>query len=105
MVDMQDSLKLLQTRVLPEIQNNPAAANVEHFLAIDLEENRMPPHSLADAFNVNFRSDYIRVSRYSNEQYFRVDNGLHRIQAARDLGWNAVPGKVVEVPPPEDRNE
>ena len=104
-LEMQDGLKLLQTRVLPEIQKNPAAANVEYFLAIDSKEKRMPPQTLADIFAFYFGNDYIRVSRYSNEQNFRVENGLHRIKAARDLGWDAVPGKVVEVPPPEDRVE
>lgn len=103
-VDMQDGLNLLQTRVLPEIEKNPAAASVEHFVAIDLEEKRMPPHSLADIFAVYFGGDYIRVSRYSNEQYFTIDNGRHRIKAARDLGWNAVPGRVVELPPPGGSN-
>jgi hypothetical protein len=103
--EMQEGLKLLQTRVLPEIQNNPAAANIEHFMAIDLKEKRMPPHSLADIFSVYFGNDYIRVSRPLNDQSFIIENGRHRIKAARELGWDAVPGRVIGVARPAGVSE
>lgn len=103
-VDMQEGLNLLQTRVLPEIQKNPAAANIEHFMVVDANEKRTPPHTLADIFAVYFADDYIRVSRYQSDPYFTIENGRHRIKAARDLGWDAVPGRVVEVPRPTEKS-
>lgn len=95
--EMQEGLGLLQTRVLPEIQNDESAANIEHFLDLDRAEKRSGPNSLANIFAAYFGDSRIRVSRLAGDPHFRIENGRHRIKAARDLGWNAVPAEIVEV--------
>jgi hypothetical protein len=98
--EMKDGLELLQTRVLPEIQKEQSAATIEHFLELDVAEGRSGSSSLANIFASYFGDSNIYVSRYQGDRYFKIGNGRHRIKAAKDLGWNAVPARVVEVPRP-----
>jgi hypothetical protein len=98
--DMKEGLRLLRDRVLPEIQRDPSAATIWHFTELDNAEQRSGVNSLADIFAAYFGDSQIKVSRYQGQRYFNIGNGRHRIKAARDLGWDAVPGRIVEVPPP-----
>ena len=99
--DMRDGLHLLRTRILPEIEKNPAAANREHFEQLDALEGRTFPNSLAPIFSAylgtrNF-DDIIVVERFRGDKFFSITNGRHRIKAALDSGWNAIPARVTEV--------
>jgi hypothetical protein len=98
-IEMQDGLRLLQTRILPEIQKDPDAVTVERFLELDRAENRSGANSMANIFAAYFGNDRIQVSRMEGDQHFRIGNGRHRIKAAQGLGWTSLPGKIVEVPP------
>jgi hypothetical protein len=95
--DMREGLELLRTRILPEIQKNPAAT-IEHFAELDAVESRSGSKSLANIFRAYFgTNDHIWVDRFKGDQFFGIGNGRHRIRAARDLGWSAIPARVVEV--------
>lgn len=96
--EMMEGLRLLQTQILPEIQKDPNAA-VEHFAGLDAAEKRVGANSFADIFRAYFGTDHqIRVSRFRGDRFFRIENGRHRIKAAKSLGWNAVPAQIIEVP-------
>jgi hypothetical protein len=96
--DMREGLQLLQTRILPEIQTNPAAATRDYFSKLDAAESRSGSKSLAKIFDAYFgQSDHIWVDRFKGDQFFGIGNGRHRIKAAHDLGWSAVPARIIEV--------
>lgn len=96
--DMRAGLELLYTRILPEIQNDPATATREHFAELDSAESRSGSKSLGNIFSAYFgQHDHIWVDRFKDDQFFGIGNGRHRIKAARDLGWTAIPGRIVEV--------
>jgi hypothetical protein len=96
--DMREGLHLLQTRILPEIQKDPQAATRGYFSKLDAAENRSGSMRLANIFDAYFgQSDHIWVDRFKGDQYFGIGNGRHRIKAARDLGWSAIPARIVEV--------
>ncbi|MCU1263948.1 MAG: hypothetical protein JWM21_266 [Acidobacteria bacterium] len=96
--DMRAGLELLRTRILPVIQKDPATANREHFAELDATESRSGSESLANIFSAYFGpSDHIWVDRFKGDKFFGIGNGRHRIKAARDLGWTAVPARIDEV--------
>ncbi len=96
--DMKEGLELLRTRILPEIQNDPKAATKEHFSKLDSIEGRDGSKSLAGIFSAYFGADrHIWVDRFKGDQFFGIGNGRHRIKAALDLGWTAIPARIVEV--------
>ena len=96
--DMREGLELLRTRILPEIQQNPEHATKEYFAEIDLVENRSISNSLAEVFGAYFGpGEQIWVDRFKGDEFFRIGNGRHRIAAARELGWTAIPAKIDEV--------
>lgn len=96
--DMREGLHLLQTRILPEIQKDPAAATSDYFSKLDTAESRSGSKSLAKIFDAYFgQSDHIWVDRFKGDQYFGIGNGRHRIKAAHDLGWSAIPARIIEV--------
>lgn len=94
--DMQDGLKLLRTRILPKIQSDPNGATLDYFLDLDAAEGHFGKNSLTDLYLAFFGDSRVRVSRNLGESRFRIGNGRHRIKAALDLGWDAVPGEIVD---------
>lgn len=95
--DMQEGLELLRTRILPEIQKDPKAATKEHFSELDAVDGRSGSKSLASIFAAYFGADrHIWVDRYKGDQFFGIGNGRHRIKAALDLGWSAIPARIEE---------
>jgi len=95
--DMREGLELLRTRILLEIQKNPEHATREYFAEIDLVENRSVSNSLAEIFGAYFGPDsHIWVDRFKGDEFFRIGNGRHRIAAARELGWTAIPARIDE---------
>jgi hypothetical protein len=96
--DMQDGLGLLATRILPKIQTDPTGATLDYFSDVDVAEKHWGKNSLANLFTAFFGDDRVRVSRAEGESHFRIENGRHRIKAALDLGWNALPGEIVAGP-------
>jgi hypothetical protein len=102
--DMQEGLELLRTRILPEIQKDPEGATKEHFSELDGIEGRSGSKSLASIFGAYFGADrHIWVDRFKDDQFFGIGNGRHRIKAALDLGWTAIPARIVEVDSAESR--
>jgi hypothetical protein len=96
--DMKVGLELLRTRILPEIQKDPRGATKEHFSEMDGIEGRSGSNSLAGIFGAYFGADrHIWVDRFKGDQFFGIGNGRHRIKAALDLGWTAIPARIVEV--------
>lgn len=95
--DMRHGLELLRTRILPEIQQNPEHANREYFAELDVIENRSVATSLGEIFGAYFGpNNHIWVDRFKGDAFFRIGNGRHRIAAARELGWTAIPGRIDE---------
>jgi len=100
--DMRHGLELLKNRILPEIERNPETASKEYFAELDAAEGRSGSDSLAEIFSAYFgRNHHIWVDRFKGDQFFGIGNGRHRIKAARDLGWTAIPARISEVDPTE----
>lgn len=89
-------LELLRGSVLPAMQQKPGGADGEYFYDLDRQYGREEVvNSLRGVYDSYFGGDAIRVDKSSGHPYFKIGNGRHRIKAARDMGWDAVPGKVV----------
>lgn len=96
--NMQEGLELLRTRILPEVQKDPKAGSTEHFSELDAVEGRSGTNSLAAIFSAYFGPDtHIWVDRFKGDPFFTIGNGRHRIKAAQDLGWTAIPARIEEV--------
>jgi hypothetical protein len=68
-----------------------------YFWRIDRQAGRSYEEGLQRVYDAFFGTDHIRLSRFKGSLYWRVDNGRHRIQVARDLGWKFIPAKVIEI--------
>jgi hypothetical protein len=94
--------KLLE--VLERLQdrlNNPFKPdqhdNSSYFWRLDRQAGRSYEEGLQRVYDAFFGTDHIRLSRFKGSPRWTIDNGRHRIQMARDLGWKFIPAKVVEV--------
>lgn len=93
---MRRGLDTLQREVLPLIAADPANA---HNRCHELDRRRGTPvsDSLGQVYDVFFRSSFIVLGRASAGDRYAVTNGRHRLKAAIDLGWTAVPARTSEL--------
>lgn len=94
--DMRRGFGTLRRKILPYIQQHPDASS-QTFLGLDgyTDEGRIK--SRQAVFEAFFHeNNAITLERKPDtEGLFGVQNGRHRIKVARDLGWNAVPVRVL----------
>jgi len=68
-----------------------------YFSRLDRQAGRSYEEGLQRVYEAFFGADHIRLSRFKGSQLWGIDNGRHRIQIARDLGWKFIPAKTIEV--------
>lgn len=91
----REGLNLLRSSILPEMNQSPEIANQEHFYKLDRESHRDEVvNSLEGVYNSFFGTDHIWVDKFGDDTHYRIGNGRHRIKAALDLGWEAIPARV-----------
>jgi hypothetical protein len=95
--DFVAAMKLLRERILPEIKLNGEQADSDYFWKLDQQNGQQSPlNSLQEIYRICFGSEPIWVDRFVGQRYFTIGGGRHRIKAAFDLGWDAVPAKVMQ---------
>lgn len=92
--DMRRAFGSLRRQVLPYLKNHPEASAAT-FRELDgySAEGTIKPRQLA--YQVFFGDDPIVLDGPQTDGTFSVTNGRHRIHVARDLGWPAVPARVI----------
>lgn len=92
--DVRRVFGTLQRKVLPFLESHPEANGLT-FLDLDgyTEEGALKPRQ--KAYEVFFGQDAIVLDGPLADGTFSVTNGRHRIKVARDLGWPAVPVRVI----------
>jgi hypothetical protein len=98
--EVKRGLGILETKVLPAIKENPNGANSEYFENMDRKEGYNESNGAAKVFSAFFgqvSKEYIRLEKKAGTRFFSITNGRHRIKAAMDLGWTAVPAEAIEV--------
>lgn len=100
---MRVGLERLWAEMLPRVD---ASSNRSRELLREFDEvqGRIDPmgfvheaslaHLWDQFFDPRFTGNHIRVIFETNLDRWTVENGLHRIRVARDLGWKFVPGRV-----------
>jgi hypothetical protein len=94
--EMQSALALLKEQVLPEIQTQKGKADSDYFWQLDQQSGKVGINSLQGVYAAFFRDDAIWVDRVIGQRHFRIGNGRHRIKAALEAGWPAIPAKVMQ---------
>ncbi|HEX8367715.1 MAG TPA: hypothetical protein VF604_04035 [Pyrinomonadaceae bacterium] len=93
---MKDGFKILQDDVLPALKSTGTIADEDYFYNFDRENNRALANSTEEIFKVFFgSSEPICLDRDHHTHTFKITSGRHRIKVARDLGWSAVPAKII----------
>jgi len=82
---------------LQERLTEPFTDNSVYFMRLDRRAGRTYEAGLQRVYEAFFGHDRIRLSRIKGSTRWTIDNGRHRIQVARALGWQAIPAEPVEV--------
>jgi hypothetical protein len=82
---------------LQERLTEPFTDNSVYFMRLDRRAGRAYEAGLQRVYEAFFGHDRIRLSRIKGSTRWTIDNGRHRIQVARALGWQAIPAEAVEV--------
>jgi hypothetical protein len=96
---MQEGLARLG-EVLERLQERltePFTDNSIYFMRLDRQAGRANEEGLLRVYEAFFGQDHIHLTRIKGSTRWRIDNGKHRIQVARALGWQAIPAEAVEV--------
>jgi RNA binding exosome subunit len=92
MEKLSEVLECLQERL-----TEPFTDNSVYFMRLDRRAGRTYEAGLQRVYEAFFGHDRIRLSRIKGSTRWTIDNGRHRIQVARALGWQAIPAEAVEV--------
>lgn len=89
-------LELLRGKILPAMQRETGGDDKDYFYELDRQSGHEEVlNSLRGVYDSYFGQDPIWVDKFPGDAYFKIGNGCHRIKAALDMGWDAVPAKVV----------
>lgn len=95
--DVVKSLDRLKAEVLPNIQNL-ASSPKDHFREIDAKNGDSYSTGIQRVYEAFFGDhDYVYLERGPRDARFSITNGRHRIKAARDLGWDAIPAQIKDL--------
>jgi hypothetical protein len=89
---LREVLECLQERLA-----EPFTDNSVYFMRLDRRAGRTYEAGLQRVYEAFFGHDRIHLSRIKGSTRWTIDNGRHRIQVARALGWQAIPAEAVEV--------
>ena len=87
-------LETLRNAVLPAIKERGYSADSFYFTRLDETTGCNPENGARRVFESFFGDEAIALQRGVAGGPFTVINGRHRIKAARDGRWLAVPGKI-----------
>ncbi len=93
--EMKAGFKTLKDKILPMLQNNNI--NSDYFGNIDRVSGQQYRGGQQEVFQAFFGRTHIRLSRWSGEKKYNIDNGRHRIKIALELGWPSVPARTSDV--------
>jgi hypothetical protein len=94
--NVRKGLEILGGYVLPAMRQNPDAVGGDHFNSLDRQAGRVEVvNSLEGVYDSYFGGDAVWVDRPQGESLYSIGNGRHRIKAALDLGWEAIPAKII----------
>lgn len=98
--DMKRGFGILQRDVLPVLENSLYNARTDYFEDFDRENGREIKTSATEIFQVFFNpagdKEQIHLTRSKGDKFWTITDGQHRIKVARDLGWSAIPARIVE---------
>jgi hypothetical protein len=92
--DLKGGLEILRKEILPQIKLHGSGAGSDYFWK--LGQGRSGTNSLQGVYDAFFGSEPIWVDRFIGQQHFRIGNGRHRIKAAHEMGWPAVPARIMQ---------
>ena len=93
---MKRGFEILQAEVLPILKSTGATVNDNYFYDFDRQNNRDLADSTEEIFKIFFGdSEPICLDRNPNQAFLNITSGRHRIRVARDLGWTAIPAKII----------
>jgi hypothetical protein len=95
--DMRRGFGTLRRQVLPFLAQNPDA-NAHVFQELDGYTAVGAPKPRQKAYEAFFGDAPIVLDGPRSDGTFSVTNGRHRIKVARDMGWSAVPARVIGKP-------
>jgi hypothetical protein len=89
-------LNVLRSSVLPAMMHDPLGVDGDYFYEQDRAAGREEVvNSLRGVYDAYFGLDHIWVDKSGDGASYRIGNGQGRIRAALDMGWDAVPAKVI----------
>jgi hypothetical protein len=91
---LAEGLDILRKQILPQIKNRGAQATSDYFWQLDGQRQGL--NSFQGVYDAYFGNDAIWFDRFFGQPLFRVGNGQHRIKAAQELGWPAVPARIMQ---------
>jgi hypothetical protein len=92
--DVRRGFGTLLRKVLPYLNKEPTVTS-DTIGMLDGQSEKGTPRSMQTVFDAFFGSEPIVLDRNYADGTFSVTNGRHRIKVARDLGWPAVPAKIM----------
>jgi hypothetical protein len=87
-------LDLLRREILPAIAKNSTVDSF-YFEQADRQAERDPATGARAAYDAFFGSEPIAFDRTLDGRQWNITNGRHRIRIARELGWLAVPARII----------
>lgn len=94
---MEGGLRTLKDEVLPALKEDPTRDGW-YFADRDKEAGRQYPDGQQRVYDAFFGQDHIRLERREGSPQYSITNGRHRILIARELSWESIPAKTVDVP-------
>jgi hypothetical protein len=91
--EMRRGFDALRNDLLPALSGDNLGA-AEVFARRDAEAGVSYEHGLQRVYDAFFGNDPIYLSRGADTELCTVTSGRHRIKAAIDAGWTAVPVKT-----------
>lgn len=95
--EMRRGFDALRNEVLPAVTDARNPANADTFARRDLAAGVKYEHGLQRVYEAFFGADPIYLSRGRDAAQFSITSGRHRIKAAIDAGWTAVPAKTSDL--------
>lgn len=92
--EVLSGFSLLKDEVLPSLRED-TARDSDYFGNLDRGNNRRYEYGTQRIFDAFFGRDCITLDKGRNDGKYGVTNGRHRILVARELGWTAIPARVL----------
>jgi hypothetical protein len=73
------------------------ATGADYFANCDAKTGATYTEGLLHVYEAFFGDDPIYLTRGQKDEKFSITNGRHRIKAALDAGWTAVPAKTSDL--------